>query len=73
MVKKQEVEMGDLVKSSMKLEEELYLSEINHKPLKVLNARILKSIVWMNVMLKFGSSSNKFKSRKILNCEHCQI
>ncbi len=37
--RKQEVEMDVLVKGSMKLEEQLYLAEINHEPLKVLNAR----------------------------------
>ncbi len=60
--------MDELVKGGMKLEEQLHLAEINHEPLKVLNARNSKSIMWMTIMLKFGSSSNKFKSRKSINC-----
>ncbi len=39
------------------------MAEINLEPLKVLYARNFKSNRWVNVMLKFGSSSSECKSR----------
>ncbi len=39
LTEKQEAEMDDFIKGSMKFEEQLYLGEINHEPLKVLNPR----------------------------------
>ncbi len=63
MIEKQGVEMDVLVKGSMKWGTVIFGW---NKPwiFKSIECNELKSIMWMNVMLKSGSSSNSLKVEK---------